>query len=137
MAATQDIRPGGMGLPFGGLSKSFVMKKRLDFADLTALAQNETLAICDLPAGLDLISAKLKVVTAQADISDVDLGVHTTGDTDATLIDGATLASTGYKNGAGTRIQLTADTQLVLTNKDAQSIATAVFDVILEVVDMR
>ena len=112
----------------------------IDFsATGNSLAQNETMSLTVLPAGVIVLGAEIKVVTAQSDVTDIDLGMHTSGSTDASLIDGVSAATTGYVFTAGiaAAIPVTADTYLVLTNKDAQTLATAKIRVKVLVYDAR
>lgn len=133
MAATVDLTALN-ALDAFSAGKFFVFKKRINFADSgMSLIQNATMSLCDIAAGVILLAAEIKVITAQSDVTDVDLGVHASGATDATLIDGVSMATTGYVFTAGiaAAIPQTAAVELVLTNKDAQTLATAVIEVIV------
>jgi hypothetical protein len=139
MAATVNARPASSESSWVGHQKAYTLTKTINFATTGyALAQNETMAILDIPADTMFLAASFKVTTAQATISDVDLGVSTTGATDDSLIDGATFATTGIKGCAATGIAIfnAAATQLVITNLDAQTLNSAVVKVTVVMVDL-
>jgi hypothetical protein len=145
MAATVNIRPTNSdGLVQTALQDK-VWETKIDFSTTGyALAQNETMAIWDLPAGVQVEGAKLYVDTAQATITDVDLGVSTDGSTDDGLVDGASLAAASVYKSGGTNatgavfpLDVDAASQVVFTNKDAQTLNSAVVNVIIKVCDMR
>jgi len=134
MAATVDSRPTGDSFPFNDAAAVQRVVYDIDFsATGKSLAQNETMAIANLVAGDIILAAAIEVVTADADVTDVDLGYSTDGSTNAALIDGVTLDATGYVFTAGiaAAIPITAANQLVITNKDPDTCATAVIKVIL------
>ena len=135
MAADVNLRPTSSKADAGDYGKAFVLTADVDFT-VTAnqLAQNETMALFDIPADTAVENAVIEVVTADADVTDVNLGMSADGSTDDTLIDGATLATTGYKRGGANADlgQVTAAAmQLVLTNIDADTINEAVIKVIV------
>ncbi len=138
MAATVDNRPTGNDVTFRSLQKHHQERIEIDFS-VTAnnLAQNETMALLNIPAGIRVRSAGLYVETDQDDITDVDLGLATDGTTDNSLIDGATLAETGYVEGECSDTLVTAATQLVFTNIDANDLDEAKVHVLVELVDCR
>lgn len=126
-----------------GARQVFVNTFEVDFSDTDmSLAQNEVMEICVVPAGTLVLSAGLYVVTAETEITDVDLGVSTDANTSANLIDGVSLASTGYVAGnvdlsaTGGGVWVTAESKLKLTNKDAQTLNAAKVKVILVCVDV-
>jgi len=139
MAATVNNRPTSSAASFMQHKDLYTLERSVDFsATGMSLVQNATMALQDIPADSMFLAASIKVTTAQGDISDVDLGVSTTGATDDSLIDGATFATTGIKGCAATGIAVfnDADTQLVLTNLDAQTLASAVVVVTVVMVDL-
>jgi len=133
MAATVDNRPTSSKPQASDVGKEYILSQTVAFTTTAnQLAQNETMALFDIPANTMVSAAWIKVTTADTDITDVDLGVSTDGSTNATLIDGATLATTGYKtNGTYLPIAVTAANQVVLTNKDADTINGAVITVVI------
>jgi len=135
MAATVDIRPTITAASFLDVGKAYKLEKEIDFATASnQLAQNETMAIFDIPADVIIERAMIKVLTADTDVTDVNLGISTDGSTDDTLVDGATLGTTGYKLGGTNAVlgQVTAaSNQLVLTNIDADTINGAKIEVIV------
>ncbi len=135
MASTHNLRPTNSVYKFDATQGKKVV---LDLSTVSQnVAQDETVSLFDLPAGVIVSGAMLKVTTAQATVTDVDLGISTDGSTADDLIDGATLATTGYKAGETTEVPVVADSQIVFTNKDADTAATAVMKVIFFVKDMR
>jgi hypothetical protein len=100
MAFTKDTTTNdGYSLPVDGIVKHFVLKKRVSFASYP-LAQNETVGLFKIPAGVLVLEVAMNVVTAQADISDLDVGDFTTAGVVGTLdgfLDGADPSSIGYK----------------------------------------
>jgi len=142
MASTYDISPTYQGTAFqNAAGRLHTVVIDVNFATnstlSSGLAQNETLTLWELPASCTLMGAKIKVTTAQSDISDVDLGYSTDGSTNDGLLDGVSLVSTGYVYTAGIAaiLPLAATNYLVFTNKDAQTISTAIFKVIVTYLD--
>lgn len=108
-----------------------------------SLAQNDVLVIeDDLTLGTAIFGTIIKVTTAQATISDIDVGLDSTATHVAsdTLIDGADISSTGWVgNGSmdATPTYVTASgTGIVLTNKDAQTLNSAVIELHLFVANV-
>ncbi|NCC51630.1 MAG: hypothetical protein EOM20_10485 [Spartobacteria bacterium] len=135
MAATVDNRPAGDSIPYRD-AQNVPAAWNVDFSeDGNDLDQNETMAIANLPAGTIVRGACIKVNTAQADVTDIDVGYSTDGSTNAGLVDGATLATTGFKAGvtANFPVLITAASQLVITNKDTDALDEADIDVILDI----
>jgi len=133
MAATVDNRPTSSNADAGQYGVQFMLEASVDFT-VTAnqLAQNETMALFDLPADTIVTQAFIEVETVDSDITDVDLGCSTDGSTAADLIDGATLAATGYvTNGTYLPAGYDAAQQVVLTNKDADTLNGAKIRVVL------
>jgi len=133
MASTIDNSASFSYDGFAG-GKLFVFDHYLDFTDTDLqLAQNETMSLTLFPVGTIILAAQIKVETADTDVIDVDLGYTTNGATGAQLIDGVTLATTGYKFTAGiaAALPITTASYLVLTNKDASTIDEAKIRVIV------
>jgi hypothetical protein len=140
MAATVDNRPDSSNPVATEFGKGAILKVDVDFsATGNSLAQNETMALLDIPADTIIEQAYIKVGTAQSGITDVDVGISTDGSTDATLVDGVTLATVGYKSGGTSAVTpqaVGAASQLVLTNKVSTTISTAAITVILVIRDV-
>lgn len=145
MALTRDLVttfPEGSNRSYKGQGRNFVASYEIDFAgDDMSLAQNEIMRITTIPAGTAITAVAIYVNTAQATITDIDIG---TGDTttSANLIDGATLASGSVYIGGTVDISATGGglinataTNLLLTNKDAQTLNSAKVTVICNFVD--
>jgi len=134
MASTKDVRPTSSSPDFSKVGTTYILSQEIDFTDTdNQLAQNETMSVFDIPANCH-VRGFMKVTTADADITDVDLGMTTDGTTSASLFDGVSLASTGYvQNATALDAFTTAASIVVLTNKDAQTINQAVVKVIVEV----
>ena len=102
MAATVNNRPDSSKAPFDEYGRAFVLKT--DVIDFTVaanqLAQNETMAVLDIDADVIIENAMIEVLTADTDVTDVDIGTSADGSTAANLGDGLTLATTGYKREA-------------------------------------
>ena len=135
MAATIDNRP--TSSLASNLNTGILQWREVD-VDFTVtanqLVQNGTMSLLDIALGEVVLAAFINVVTADADVSDVDLGLETGGATNDTLIDAATLASTGIKSAGANAVlpnylACAAATQLVLTNKDADTINEAIIKV--------
>ena len=130
MAATVDNRPSGSGMPFVGQPGVSRIQRRVDFsATGMALIKDATMALLDVPAGSVVFGAEILVNTAQAAITDIDLGLNATGATNTTLKETVSLAATGYPTGStdalAAPIHVKANTQLVVTNTVATTISTA------------
>jgi hypothetical protein len=127
------------------------MKKRVDFTQAAnQLAQNEIMALFDVPAGVLVEEVLMNVVTADADITDVDVGSFDTAEAAIAadgFMDGADISSTGLKRDlAGETYSKqdqsagymgTADWIIGFTNKDAQALNGAVIDFYAVCVDRR
>ena len=138
-------------LPWDGRNKHFVMKKRVDFTQAAnQLAQNEIMALFDVPAGVLVEEVLMNVVTADADVSDVDIGSFTTAEAAISadgFMDGADISSTGLKRDlAGETYSRqdqaagymgTSDWIVGFTNKDADTLNGAVIDFYAVCVDLR
>jgi hypothetical protein len=120
-----------------GLDKKMLSAFEIDFSGTSmSLAQNEVMGIVDIPAGCIIYGGFMKVETAEATITDVDIGVSTASATDATLADGISMATTGYvafNNVTAGGVKTTAASELVLTNKDAQTLDAAKIEVIIDI----
>lgn len=131
MAATVDNRPTSSKPNWQQVGEMRRYEIDVDFTETAnQLAQNETMALLDIEAD-KRVHALIKVVTADTDITDVDLGLSSAGATAADLADGVTFASAAYVENATLLYVNTSEAkQLVLTNKDAQTINQAVIKVI-------
>ena len=143
MAITRDL-----STTFGtvrsekGSHQLFLSSFEIDFsASGMSLAQNEIMRICTVSAGLVVLSAAVYVVTAETEITDIDIGITTGTTTSANLIDGITLASTGWVAGnvdlsaTGGGVWATADSNILLTNKDSNTLDAAKIKVVLLMAD--
>lgn len=130
----------GSTRPWKGENKTYIASYEIDFSTTGYdLAQNEIMKIATIPAGTVIASAMVKVLTAEAEITDVDIGVGTTT-TVANIFDGISMASTGWlaANNLTTTYggtYQTTESALLFTNKDAQTLDTAKIVVIIEFVD--
>lgn len=84
--------------PWG--TRQFTLVYEIDFS-VTAnnMAQNDVMVLADdLPLGLQINGIIIEVTTAQATITDIDVGLDSTAThvTSDNLIDGASLAATGW-----------------------------------------
>jgi len=133
MAATVNNRPTSSKAKWQQTGEAYRLQQTINFTTTAnQLAQNQTMALFDIPADTAIDFAWIEVTTADTDVTDVDLGCSTDGSTAADLIDGATLATTGYKtNGTYLPPAYNAAQQVVLTNKDADTINQAVIRVIV------
>ena len=136
MASTYDVTASVSAPP---VESSF---HRVEFKFLgtdvatAGLAQNETVSLYQFPAGAIILGAQMKVLTAQSDVTDVDLGVHTSGSTDASLLDGVSLASAAFVGVTiAAPVYCNAATYLVLTNKDAQAWTTGKVKIMVSYID--
>ena len=125
-----------------GSKQNYTASFEIDFsATDMSLAQNEIMRVCVIPAGTAITSFAVKVLTAETEITDVDFGVTTGTTTSATLADGLTFASTGWLAGnvdlsaTGGGVIQTADSNLLITNKDANTLDSAKIQVVLNIVD--
>jgi len=139
MASTVDNRPTGEKLPSAMARQPILVSFDVD-TTVTAnqLAQNETMSLGTLEAGDTVLNAFVYVSTADTSVTAIDVGYTTDGTTGAQLVDGATVATTGYKAGlvASYPIVITADSIIVLTNKDADTVNEAIIKVYVLVVKM-
>jgi hypothetical protein len=152
MAYDISNQPEVAGLSWDGLKKAGIEKVEIDFTiAANQLAQNKTMAVMRIPAGVLIEEVMILVKTVDANITNVDAGPFTAsteaviGSADA-FIDNATLASTGLKRdfdetyspvGGTNGLYCVADTDIVLTNIEAATINEAVIDVIAKCVDLR
>lgn len=137
MASTVDNRATGEKLPIAMERRPILVKFNIDFTDTdNQLDQNETMSLGTLEAGDIVLASYINVTTADATISDVDLGYSTDGATNAGFIEAADITTTGVKAGAVALypVIFTAENQIVFTNNDAQTIDEAVVEVYLLVV---
>ncbi len=129
-------------MPTDGVHKHFVMKNTVDFSESgKSLAQNESAGIFDVPAGVMVERVVMNVKTAQADISDVDVGID--GGTADGFIDGADISTTGFKTDIDEGYTPTAgflsDSNAIIAvkNMDAQTLNAAKIDFLAVCVDLR
>ena len=141
----------GAVLPWEGKDKYFVMKKRVDFTEsANQLANAKSMGLFDIPAYVLVEEVFMVVRTADADITDVDIGRYSTAGVVASVdgfVDGATLAATGlvrdlagetYSKQDGTFGYMgTSDWAIGLYNNDAQTIDEAVVDFYAVCMDLR
>ena len=140
MALTQDLTAiFGEALNAQGVRSKGLVPYEIDFAANSAaleLAQNEVIGIVDIPAGSIISGGFIKVITADATVTDVDVGVTTSSATNATLADGLSLASTGwiaFNNVTAGGVYVTADSELVLTNIDTTTCSIAKILVLIDI----
>lgn len=138
-------------IPVSGLNKKFRIDKTVDFSDSdNFLAQTEVAALMTIPAYVHIKEVMILVHTADADVSDVDLGPYTTAgvavDADG-FVDGATLAATGlvrdvgtaaYNQQSGTDGYMgTSDWVLGILNNDADTLNGAIVTFMAVGYDLR
>jgi len=138
MAATVDKRPTSSKAVATQYGDIYTLEREIDFAVVANnLAQNETMALWDLPADTAVVGAFIEIVTVSPDVTDVDLGCSTDGSTAADLIDGITLASQAYlTNGTWLPAAYIVAEQVVLTNKDANTMDACKLRFILDCKDV-
>lgn len=136
MSATIDNRPVSSIPGFQDYQKNAVVVIDIDFsADGNALVTDETMAILDVPEDTK-VKAHVKVITADSNITDFDIGLSTDGAAAADLIDGGSLAAAGYVAGSS-EVLTAADKQLVITNKTAdKSCGNAQIRVVVELTEL-
>lgn len=133
-----------------GFMKSFIMKRTVDFTvAANALAQTKVMGLFKVPAYVLVREVIMVVKTADAQVSDVDIGSYSTA---AVAVDadgfhnGSTLASTGiirdlsaaYNLLAGTAGYVSATNWTIgFLNNDADTINDAKIDFFADCVDLR
>jgi hypothetical protein len=140
---TVNLTTEGEARPALGAIAAHVLRKKIDFTETSnQLAQNQVMALFKVKAGQFVGPGYARVITADTDITDIDIGYNTdSGTTDDKICDGMTLATAGYVQGATDNNTTTspafmsADAYIVLTNKDAQTINGAVIEVCVIVYD--
>lgn len=151
MAYTKDVTTGFTSvLPACARDKLYVLQKYVDFTDTdNALANAETMGIFDIPAGVLVREVGMWVITADADISDVDMGSYSTAGVAVgatTFVGSATIASTGWKRDVlgqtysfdGTAGYISAsDWSIGFSNNDAQTINEAKIMFFAICIDLR
>lgn len=141
----------GFALPWSAERVS-VLKKTVDFSvAANYLVQDGVMSIFKLPAKCIVLACGIKVLTADTDITDVDLGLYTELDGTITVVDidgygdGLTLAATGFVqdpdavyNSAGTSALkvVAADSYFTIKNIDADTINGAKVEFWAVVVDV-
>lgn len=152
MAYDLDLTDNSASLAWDGRNKQVVLTKEVDFSvAANQLANTKNMCLFNIPAGV-LIDEVLAIVkTADADISDIDIGIFTAS-TQAVIsvdgfVDGADISTTGikrdlagetYSKTNGTAgYYCTVDTDIVVTNNDAQTINGAVVVFVALCTDLR
>jgi len=138
MAADVNLRPTSSKAVAGEYGKFYMLEIDVDFT-VTAnqLAQNEVMALFDIPADTLILHGSIEVTTADTDVSDMNLGCSTDGSTANDIIDAADVSSTGYKvNGTYLPSMYNAAQQVTLTNIDTDTINEAIIRVILFCADV-
>jgi len=154
MALTVDKTNTESGPPHRGPDRNYTMKLTIDFTTAAnQIAQTETLGLFKIPKSTLVKEAYFVVRTADANITDVDIGIYSNADVveDADELcdnlslaatglikdttgadaswDGATGGSHGYFNTAA------AYKKVVLTNNTAATLDEAVVDFFIECTD--
>ena len=133
MASTYNVSPAVWEAQWQKKVKTATI--RLDSTDtskfLTGIASAETVSLFKLPAGSQVLSSQIKVITGETGITDVDLGLSTDGSTNASLIDGATIAVSGTFVAKQTAVvPVNTEKYLVFTLKAASQVMNeAVIDI--------
>jgi hypothetical protein len=141
----------GYSLPVDGLTKDVVLRKRVDFTvAANQLAQNEVMALFKIPAFVLVEEVFMVVRTADADVTDVDIGSFTEAGVGVAadgFMDGLSLAALGLiRDLAGETYSPqdqtagymgTSDWVVGFTNKDAQALDGAVVDFFAVCKDLR
>jgi len=141
----------GFALPWSA-ERVAVMRRTIDFSvAANNLVQNGVMPIFKLPADCIVLACGIKVTTADAQVSDVDLGLYTEASDTITAVDidgygdGLTLAATGYVNdpdavfnslGTSAFAVVAADSYFTIKNIDADTINGAVVEFYAVVVDI-
>ncbi len=141
----------GYEVQVDGVGKVTAMRCEIDFTvAANQLAQNKTMGLMKVPAGVLVTEVLMRVKTTDTDVTDVDIGSFTTAgvavDADG-FVDGATLAATGivrdlageaYSPQDGTAgYSSTSNWIIGLTNNDADTINEAVVVFIANCIDCR
>lgn len=149
MAFTVDKTSGdGYALPRDGQGKTFVLEKEVDFSlAANQLAQTEIMALFKIPADVLVQEVLMEVLTADTDVTDVDIGSFTTAEVAVAadgFVDGGTLASLGYVRDVSgetysppTGYISTGDWIVGLTNNDANAINEAKVRFLAVCLDLR
>ncbi len=141
----------GYAEPVDGIVKKFLMRRRVDFtAAANQLANAKTMGLFKVPAYVLVEEVAMVVRTADAQVTDVDIGRFSTAGVVAAVdafADGASLAATGlirdlagdtYSRQDGTAGYMgEADWIIGLTNNDADMINDAIVDFVAFCVDLR
>ncbi len=153
MAFTKDpTASDGYAVPVDGVvGKQFQMNRRVDFRlSANQLAQNEIMALFKVPTGVLVEEVIPYVETADADVTDFDIGSFTTAGVAVAadgFLDGASLASAGavrdlagetYSRQDGTAGYCSTSNWIIgLTNKDADTLNGAVVNFVAVCRDLR
>ena len=139
------------GKPADAVDRHFIMHRRVDFTETAnQLAQTETMGLFQVPPYVLVEEVIMIVRTADADVSDVDIGRYSTAGVVAAVdafVDGATIAATGcirdlagetYSKQDGTVGYMGAAAWTIgLINNDADTINEAVIDFFAICLDLR
>jgi hypothetical protein len=128
----------------GPNSRIGVMYNRVDFTETAnALATTLSMGIFTVPMGVRVLNVFMHVIQADADVSDVDVGIE--GGTEDGFIDGATIATVGIKDDVDEAystpgngfFDVDDDQVIALKNNDADTINGAIIDFFATYVDTR
>jgi hypothetical protein len=86
--------------PWGTSNRIYMLENTIDFSDTeigsgAGAVQNDLIEALAIPSNTIVLIAGFKVITAETDATDLDLGV--TGGTADGFVDGASFATTGLK----------------------------------------
>ena len=152
MAFTVDLTENeGVAISVDSINRHFSMTRDVDFTETAnQLIQTATMGLFLVPAFVLIEEVMILVLTADADITDVDIGRYSTAGVAAAadaFVDGATLANTGlvrdlagetYSRTDGTAGYMgQADWAIGLINNDAQTLNEAKIRFIALGVDLR
>jgi hypothetical protein len=129
MAATVNNRPTSSKATSLQYGMEYMLETTIDFS-VTAnnLAQNETMALLDIPADVLVKRCLVEVITEEADITDINVSISADGSTETSIIaDALDISSTGYKQNATLMYVApsTSATQLIVKNIDANTMDAA------------
>jgi len=152
MAFTIDLTENeSYAKPVDAVDRHFVMHRRVDFTETdNQLANAQTMGLFQVPPYVLVEEVIMVVRTADADVTDVDIGRYSTAGVVAAVdafIDGGTLATTGekrdlagetYSKQDGTAGYMGAAAWTIgLINNDADTINEAIVDFFAICVDLR
>jgi hypothetical protein len=139
--STYDFTSGVYSKPADGLNKVYVMKNVIDFS-VHPMEDTETADIFNIPANTLVMEVFYRVITADADSTDFDIGVAGGLEfVDGTGAGGA--GSTGWVRDASltysppTGFLSTSDTPITLLQSDTSHLLTAVIEFFALCVDLN